>query len=148
MIEEIATVIGVEADGVWVKTQAKTTCGACQQKDSCTSGIVAKALTPKEPRLFIPTTIAMLPGQQVRIGLHEAALTQAALRVYLLPLVSFILAMAALVQLGANEGLQLLGALVSSALSLYWVKRSEQHREKDLQVSLLAVLPSLTVTQQ
>jgi hypothetical protein len=53
-----------------------------------------------------------------------------------------------LVQLGANEGLQLLGALVSSALSLYWVKRSEQHREKDLQVSLLAVLPSLTVTQQ
>jgi len=148
MIEEIATVIGVEADGVWVKTQAKTTCGACQQQDSCTSGVVAKALTPKEPRLFIPTVLAVLPGQQVRIGLHETALTQAALRVYLLPLLAFMLVMALLVQLGANEGLQLLGGLLGSGFSLWLVRRSEKQREKTLQVSLLEVLPTLAVSQQ
>ena len=148
MIEEIATVIGVEADGVWVKTQAKTTCGACQQQDSCTSGVVAKALTPKEPRLFIPTAVAVLPGQQVRIGLHETALTQAALRVYLVPIVAFMLAMGLLVQIGANEGVQLLGGLLGSGLSLLLVRRSEQKREKSLQVSLLEVLPTLAVSQQ
>ncbi|MBN8445831.1 MAG: SoxR reducing system RseC family protein [Gammaproteobacteria bacterium] len=148
MIEEIATVIGVEADGVWVKTQAKTTCGACQQQDSCTSGVVAKALTPKEPRLFIPTAVAVLPGQQVRIGLHETALTQAALRVYLVPIVAFMLAMGLLVQMGANEGVQLLGGLLGSGLSLLLVRRSEQKREKSLQVSLLEVLPTLAVSQQ
>lgn len=148
MIEEIATVIGVEADGVWVKTQAKTTCGACQQQDSCTSGVVAKALTPKEPRLFIPTAVAVLPGQQVRIGLHETALTQAALRVYLVPIVAFMLAMGLLVQMGANEGVQLLGGLLGSGLSLLLVRRSEQTREKSLQVSLLEVLPTLAVSQQ
>ena len=148
MIEEIATVIGVEADGVWVKTQAKTTCGACQQQDSCTSGVVAKALTPKEPRLFIPTAVAVLPGQQVRIGLHETALTQAALRVYLVPIVAFMLAMGLLVQMGANEGVQLLGGLLGSGLSLLLVRRSEQKREKSLQVSLLEVLPALAVSQQ
>lgn len=148
MIEEIATVIGVEADGVWVKTQAKTTCGACQQQDSCTSGVVAKALTPKEPRLFIPTAVAVLPGQQVRIGLHETALTQAALRVYLVPIVAFMLAIGLLVQMGANEGVQLLGGLLGSGLSLLLVRRSEQKREKSLQVSLLEVLPTLAVSQQ
>ncbi len=148
MIEEIATVIGVEADGVWVKTQAKTTCGACQQQDSCTSGVVAKALTPKEPRLFIPTAVAVLPGQQVRIGLHETALTQAALRVYLVPLIAFMVTMAGLVQFGANEGGQLLGGLVGSGLSLWLVRRSEKTREKSLQVSLLEVLPTLAVNQQ
>ena len=148
MIEEIATVIGVEADGVWVKTQAKTTCGACQQQDSCTSGVVAKALTPKEPRLFIPTAVAVLPGQQVRIGLHETALTQAALRVYLVPIVAFMLTMGLLVQMGANEGVQLLGGLLGSGLSLLLVRRSEQKREKSLQVSLLEVLPTLAVSQQ
>ena len=148
MIEEIATVIGVEADGVLVKTQAKTTCGACQQQDSCTSGVVAKALTPKEPRLFIPTAVAVLPGQQVRIGLHETALTQAALRVYLVPIVAFMLAMGLLVQMGANEGVQLLGGLLGSGLSLLLVRRSEQKREKSLQVSLLEVLPTLAVSQQ
>ena len=148
MIEEIATVIGVEADGVWVKTQAKTTCGACQQQDSCTSGVVAKALAPKEPRLFIPTAVAVLPGQQVRIGLHETALTQAALRVYLVPIVAFMLAMGLLVQMGANEGVQLLGGLLGSGLSLLLVRRSEQKREKSLQVSLLEVLPTLAVSQQ
>lgn len=148
MIEEIATVIGVEADGVWVKTQAKTTCGACQQQDSCTSGVVAKALTPKEPRLFIPTAVAVLPGQQVRIGLHETALTQAALRVYLVPIVAFMLAMGLLVQMAANEGVQLLGGLLGSGISLWLVRRSEQTREKSLQVSLLEVLPTLAVSQQ
>jgi sigma-E factor negative regulatory protein RseC len=148
MIEEIATVIGVEADGVWVKTQAKTTCGACQQQDSCTSGVVAKALTPKEPRLFIPTAVEVLPGQQVRIGLHETALTQAALRVYLVPIVAFMLAMGLLVQMGANEGVQLLGGLLGSGLSLWLVRLSEQSREKSLQVSLLEVLPTLAVSQQ
>ena len=148
MIEEIATVIGVEADGVWVKTQAKTTCGACQQQDSCTSGVVAKALTPKEPRLFIPTAVAVLPGQQVRIGLHETALTQAALRVYLVPIVAFMLAMGLLVQMCSNEGVQLLGGLLGSGLSLLLVRRSEQKREKSLQVSLLEVLPTLAVSQQ
>lgn len=148
MIEEIATVIGVEADGVWVKTQAKTTCGACQQQDSCTSGVVAKALTPKEPRLFIPTAVAVLPGQQVRIGLHETALTQAALRVYLVPIVAFMLAIGLLVQMGANEGVQLLGGLLGSGISLLLIRRSEQKREKSLQVSLLEVLPTLAVSQQ
>ena len=148
MIEEIATVIGVEAEGVWVKTQAKTTCGACQQQDSCTSGVVAKALTSKEPRLFIPTSVVLLPGQQVRIGLNETALTQAALRVYLLPLIVFMLTMALLVHLGANEGMQLLVSLFVSGLSLWLVRRSEQHRAKSLQVSLLAVLPSLAVSLQ
>ncbi len=148
MIEEIATVIRVETDGVWVKTQAKTTCGACQQQDSCTSGVVAKALTPKEPRLFIPTEVAVLPGQQVRIGLHETALTQAALRVYLVPIVAFMLAMGLLVQMGANEGVQLLGGLLGSGLGLLLVRRSEQKREKSLQVSLLEVLPTLAISQQ
>ncbi len=148
MIEEIATVIAVEAEGIWVKTQAKTTCGACQQQDSCTSGVVAKALTPKEPRLFIPTVVAVLPGQQVRIGLHETALTQAALRVYLVPLVAFILSMALLVQLGANEALQLLGGLLGSGGSLFLVRCNEKKREKSLQVSLLDVLPTLAVHQQ
>lgn len=146
MIEEIATVIAVEAEGVWVKTQAKTTCGACQQKDSCTSGVVAKALTPKEPRLFVVTQEPLLAGQQVRIGLDETALTKSALRVYLLPLLVFIISMALALNAGFPEPLQLLIAIISSAISLALVKAVESRRAKSLTVSLLAVLPSISVS--
>ncbi|MDZ7903157.1 MAG: hypothetical protein U5L01_11695 [Rheinheimera sp.] len=37
----------------------------------------------------------------------------------LLPIVAFMLAMGLLVQVGANEGVQLLGGLLGSGLSLY-----------------------------
>ncbi len=148
MIEEVATVIAIEPGGVWVKTQLKSTCGACQQQDSCTSGLVAKAFTPKEPRLFVNTDLEVLIGQQIRIGLHEDALTQSALRVYLLPLLVFMLTLMAMTRLTDHEGLQLLFAMLMTAASLWWVQRIEKRREKSLQVEILAILPTFHVAVQ
>ncbi len=40
MIEEPGIVVAVDADGVWVATQRKTTCGSCSAKAACGQGLL------------------------------------------------------------------------------------------------------------
>ncbi|MBU1435947.1 MAG: SoxR reducing system RseC family protein [Gammaproteobacteria bacterium] len=149
MVEEIATVVQVEAAGVWLQTKVVSSCQACSANDSCTSGVVAKAMTRRDYRFFLPQTTSeseLLVGQQVRIGIHEDVLVKSALLVYLLPLLSFISALALAFSAGWSEGGQLLlaigggvgGMLLSRKLSLNLGSVQQQ-------VQLLAVLPNLTV---
>ena len=86
MVEEIATVVAVEAGGVWLSTTPVASCNACNVSDDCGTGIVAKTMTPRQQRFFITTPLSLLPGEQVKIGLQESSLLVAALMVYLLPL--------------------------------------------------------------
>jgi len=43
-LKKAGVVVAVEADGVWVATQRKTTCGSCAAKAACGQGILT-ALT-------------------------------------------------------------------------------------------------------
>ena len=53
MLEEIATVMKSQSDGVWLKTQSVSSCNACQANNDCGTGVVAKALTPRENLFFV-----------------------------------------------------------------------------------------------
>lgn len=145
MVEEIATVVSCEAEGLWLSTQPVTSCNACQVSDDCGTGIVTKALTPRQHRFFISTDLKLLPGEQVRIGISETGLVQAALMVYLLPLVLMLLGALAVQWLWQPpEGLLMLaagaGALVGFALA-----RRFGHLNAE-QICIIDVLPSVAIT--
>lgn len=95
MLEENGIVIAVEhneADKepvVWVQTQIKTTCGQCQAKDSCASGAVAKAFSPKASVLPVSGNLEVKVGDSVVIAIEEQFVVRSALYVYILPIAGF-----------------------------------------------------------
>ena len=149
MIEEIATVIKTDAKGVWLQTKVSSSCQSCTASDSCTSGVVAKAMTRRDYQFFLPNHSDLLPGQQVRIGISDGVLLKSALLVYLLPLLGFIGGAGSGVLLHLTEGWQLLLALLSGAVAML-LARFAGRRIGGVaeQVEIRAVLPQLQVHNQ
>ncbi len=143
-----ATVLRQDAGGVWLSTPVSTSCSGCQQQDSCSSGLVAKALPVRQQQLFLAGGADLLPGQQVEICLEPGAVLRSALLVYLLPLCVFICALALGHLQSWHELLQLGCAVFSTALTLWCVRRVESGRADQLQVQLVRVLPDISVLQQ
>ncbi|MDX1268571.1 MAG: SoxR reducing system RseC family protein [Oceanisphaera sp.] len=129
MIEEVATVLAVHADGVEVVCFSKSACGQCKQNSNCGTGLVSKALPGRDHRFVIATDLPLAVDQQVRIGIPEQSLITSALLVYLLPLL-LLLAGAGLasVWLGLGDGGTLAGAAVGGiagfVLASRWAKGS------------------------
>ena len=87
MIEEQGIVVSVEADGVWVATQRKTTCGSCSAKAACGQGIVNALSADKKPQMIkVQSDLSLRKGDQVTLGVTEDALVRSAFVVYMLPL--------------------------------------------------------------
>lgn len=152
MVEEIATVVQVETAGVWLQTKVVSSCQSCSANDSCTSGVVAKAMTRRDYRFFLQQTAAapgLLVGQQVRIGIAEDVLVKSALLVYLLPLLMFIGALGLAFYLGGGEGWQLIAAITGGVSGMLLARKlSADIGSVQQQVHLLAVLPDLTIQNQ
>lgn len=146
MIEQVATVLAVENNGVWLGTTPVSTCNTCQVSNDCGSGIVAKTLTPRQNRFFVTTDLPLLPGEQVTIATPGQQLVNAALLVYLLPLVLMIVS-ALLVHLiwQAPEGWLMLaagfGALSGLLIARYYGTKMAGQQP----LSIVAVLPAISI---
>lgn len=145
MLEEIATVMKSQADGVWLKTQSVSSCNACQANNDCGTGVVAKALTPRENLFFVKSDLQLLEGQQVKIAISEQHVLAAAALLYLLPLFCLIAAAALLSRLQLAETAVVFGsltALIAGFAAARWLSGPSAHQE---QIEILAVLPELAV---
>ena len=127
MIEEIATVLAVHADGVEVVCFSKSACGQCKQNSTCGTGLVSKALPGRDHRFVIATDLPLAVDQQVRIGIPEQSLITSALLVYLLPLLLLLSGAGfASAGLGLGDGGTLAGAAIGGiagfVLASRWAK--------------------------
>ena len=148
MVEEIATVVDNDAAGVWLVTTPAGSCHSCHVSADCGTGIVAQTFTPRQNRFFVKTTLQLLPGEQVQIGVAEQGLVLAALMVYLLPIALMLVVLLLLQFLWQPaEGWLIISALISAALGfllarIYNNKVQQAHE----QVQILRVLPQLKVS--
>jgi sigma-E factor negative regulatory protein RseC len=142
-----ATVLRQDSDGVWLSTPVSTSCSGCNQQDSCSSGLVAKALPVRQQQLFLAGAGTLLPGQQVEISVSPGAVLGSALLVYLLPLAVFIATLLIGQLLQWHELIALAGAMLATAAIFRVVQRVERGRAGQLQIHLVRVLPDLAVTQ-
>jgi sigma-E factor negative regulatory protein RseC len=145
MLEEIATVMKTEADGVWLKTQSVSSCNACQSNNDCGTGVVAKALTPRDNLFFVRSPLQLLAGQKVKIAVSEQHLVSAAALLYLLPLFCLIAVAALLSQLQLAEGTVILGSLAALACGFVFARSFNGSSKQQEQIEILQILPDLAV---
>lgn len=91
MMQEEGQVTGHGKEGVWVETQRRSTCGACNARSSCGSGLLSQFSCRKPHRVLIHVPAGEdLPmvGERVVISIDESAFLRSAGLLYGLPLVS------------------------------------------------------------
>lgn len=147
MIEEVGRVAAVDEQHIWIETEIKTTCSACQANDNCGTGTIAKAFSPKTETLKLPRFQNVKVGQQVKLGIPEKSLLSASALVYMLPLlvmvISAVLGPFLLAQLALEHELFVVAfTLLTTSASFAWVRHhiSQQAPER-YQPRLLEVLP-------
>lgn len=149
MIEEVATVVSTAENGVWLKTTPSGNCNSCDENKTCGTGLVARALTPRDAHFFVFTELSLLPGEQVKIAVAEENLLKAAAMVYVLPvilLVVFAVVVQAVWQ--PPELLVILAAITGGVIGFLCAQKYNNHlNQQPEQVQIISVIPRLAVQQ-
>ena len=86
MIEERARVIAVENGQLLLEAQTQTACNACAARKGCGTSVLSGWVGRKFTRFHAPNTVNAAVGDEVIVGLAEAAMLKGSVLVYLLPL--------------------------------------------------------------
>ncbi len=132
MLTELASVLGVDANGVRVETVRQSACSSCRSKAGCGQKLLAELGQGQRFEVVAsnPLQLMLQPGDSVELGIEEASFLRASLMVYLLPLFALILAAIVADQLGVAESMVVasagLGLLSGFALVRWWGARDRQ----------------------
>lgn len=130
MIEERAVILSLapsplDTDTSTIATleiERKTACGLCGQTRGCGNAIWGKLFAHRSSAFKASNTIHAVVGQSVIVGIHERALVWSALLLYILPLVTMLIASILVMQWTDSNGITMLAALAGLVLGLLWVK--------------------------
>lgn len=129
MIEQKATVVSRDGRLVWVEAERQSTCGQCQARKGCGTGMLAKHVGQRFSRLAVNTDLDLKVGQQVMVAIPEQALLSGACLMYLLPLLALFVGATLTRMIGGGELLQITAGLLGLCAGFIWIKR--QMREKN-----------------
>lgn len=137
MIEQKAIVVSQEAQQVWVEAERQSTCGQCQARKGCGTGLLAKHVGQRFSRIAVKTDENLKVGQQVIVSIPEQALLSGAFMMYLLPLL-LMFATATLARM-ANSGelLEILAGLSGLVAGFYFVKTRLRNKHSGVQVKTI-----------
>lgn len=125
MMEENARVVDVQPGFVWVETERKSTCSL---NNGCGSAVLAKVLGARRTRIRALNALSAEVGDEVVLGLAEAALIRGSLVLYALPLLALFLGALAgesvsrLLRLASGEAGTIVFALAGLAAGFYGVR--------------------------
>lgn len=86
MIEEMAIVVKIGRQQVWLESAQANGCAACVQKSSCTTNAIGSVL--KKRAVVVDTPLALKLGDKVLVAIDESVLLRASLLLYMLPLLA------------------------------------------------------------
>lgn len=135
MLTETGRVVALEADGLWVETIRKSTCGTCAVRKGCGHGLLNRMADGKRGY------IRVLPGDQclddirvndqVLVGIPEEVILRGSFVAYVLPLLGMLMgALAAASWLEEHADLSaLMGAIAGLGLGFLLVRwHGSRHR--------------------
>lgn len=151
MLTETGRVVGIEADGLWVETIRRTTCGACAAKKGCGHGLLNSVSDGKRRYIRVLAGDQGIENynidDQVLISIPEEVILRGSFIAYVLPLLTMLGgAMAATGLLtGKQDGLAALGAVGGLACGFALVRwHGARHRhDPGFQPTLLRVVAPL-----
>ncbi len=127
VVEERGQVIEVNTTGAIVAVVQTSACQSCNARQGCGQAVLSEwGSTDRQDaknHFFIDSTLnqsdqVLRPGDMVRLGIPEDALSRAAVWMYLWPLLPAFLALWAGTRLGIPEPLQLLAAVSAGAVAV------------------------------
>lgn len=124
-LKEIARVIAVKDDGVWLETIRKTSCGQCSLQKGCGQSVLQSLYKGSRHHMFLSTQdLHFKPelNDKLEIAIPDVAVLQGSLILYLVPMLSMLLAMSAAHQQGLAEGWVLLAGAVGMALTMFMIR--------------------------
>lgn len=124
MIETEARVVALDADGrhAWVEAKPHGSCGNCDPVSGCRSVSISRLFCRNRPQRFrVGNALAAREGELVIVAVHERALLNSALLMYLLP----VLALFAGAVAGAlvSEPVSIAAGAAAFLLSLLMIRR-------------------------
>ncbi len=128
MIEESAVIKHIDGDIVWVETVRKSTCGSCQMKKGCGTGVLAQYFSKRsmshiaiKNNLGLPSSI----GDKIIVGMPEEALSKGSFMTYMAPLLGMFIGgiIAALFAGIQNDGIVFLGGVAGFMLGFGMARR-------------------------
>lgn len=137
MIEQKATVISQDAHQVWVEAERQSTCGQCQARKGCGTGLLAKHVGQRFSRIAVSTNENLKVGQQVIVSIPEQALLTGAFMMYLLPLLLMFAAATLARMANSGELLEILAGLSGLVAGFYFVKTRLKNKNTGVQVKTI-----------
>ncbi len=90
MLEEQGRVVEVQAGFVWVETQRRSTCGACNLNGGCGTSVLSRVMGQRRTRVRALDSLGARVGEEVVIGIEDTMLLRGSLAVYAVPLVGLL----------------------------------------------------------
>lgn len=137
MIEQKATVISRDAHQVWVEAERQSTCGQCQARKGCGTGLLAKHVGQRFSRIAVSTNENLKVGQHVIVSIPEQALLSGAFMMYLLPLLLMFAAATVARMTNSGELLEILAGLSGLVAGFYFVKTRLKNKNTGVQVKTI-----------
>ncbi|OOF53496.1 hypothetical protein BKK56_11375 [Rodentibacter genomosp. 2] len=143
MLRESAVVISYENGVAKVKCQSQSACGQCAAKNSCGTSSLSELNGKRGEHIFnVETMMPLREGQVVEIGLAEKSMLFSALLMYIVPLVTLLIATLLSDYISENELTRALVIFLFTVLSFIFIKRYTKilGKQTEFQPVLLRVL--------
>jgi sigma-E factor negative regulatory protein RseC len=126
MISETGKIVAIEAEALWVETVQRSTCSSCAAQKGCGQGLMNKIADGRRNQLRVPlgdlSPERFNIGDNVQLGVPEAALLSGSAVVYLLPLLAMIGGMLLAGSWGGGDAAAAVGALLGFGVGLLGVR--------------------------
>lgn len=122
MIEEYAIVTECVDDFALIEIERRTACGLCGQKRGCGNATWGKLLGHKSQTIRAKNEIGAKVGDSVVVGIDEHALLSTVFYLYVVPLLSMLIAAVLADIVFDNEFYVILAAALGLVLGFLWVK--------------------------
>lgn len=137
MIEQSAKVVKFDDKMVWVEAERQSTCGGCQVRQGCGTGMLAKHVGKRFSSIAVLKTSDVKVGQQVQLAIPEETLLQGAFLMYILPLVLMFVVAAGARALNFNEAIEIFGGLSGLFIGFFWVKFHLANKKDGFQAQII-----------
>ena len=127
MMEELGVVVMVDGRSVWFEIQKKTTCLGCKIGSGCGQRLTEAYLSQSRSLnlhgyIESESSLRLVEGDRVNIGVHDRALLKACALVYLLPLVFVMSAIGLSAFFQFNDAISVLASVTGLLISFLVVR--------------------------
>ena len=149
MIEQTAKVLRSENDKIFVEVNSQSSCSSCSAKAGCGKSLLDNVFRKKPLNISVENTLGAKVNDNVIVGLNESALLQVSFYLYLLPLLSMLLAAIVAVYLmpGSYSEISsivaaIFGLFAGSRYSRGVLNKKEKSQSRIFRPVLLKVIPT------